>query len=312
MTPTFFNDLKHEFDYASYDGCTKFNIKHTLNMNLVHENEVIEYFLHLNGMNEILTTVGNFCYYTIQSDNSVDVTLDVHKMIHELSMKHGLNVSGWFIFGSTYNQLKCPLLSGNDVDIMLITDSVPNDTKYSIKCFDIQTKTVEYFNTHNDGSDELIAKAIHDKREKSRKYDSIYGNVIVQRTTQDYSFGDDLILNVHLDLDKYRSTISSKSSNSWVKAKKKLTVKHDYDRDSSMKSLFHSLLLLHDGIRIAKSSNEDSYNRYAFIWRIWSMITDMYNGNTDEYILNEIQAEFKPMYNDLKSQFRLACPKDEK
>ena len=53
-----------------------------------------------------------------------------------------------------------------------------------------------------------------------------------------------------LDLKKLRSKFSERSSNSWVKAKKKILVEKDQER-IGLKSLFHSIRILDFGIQLA-------------------------------------------------------------
>jgi hypothetical protein len=54
-----------------------------------------------------------------------------------------------------------------------------------------------------------------------------------------------------LNLEKLRRSISAKSSNSWVKAKKKIEVEKDRNLRVAFKSLFHSIRILDFGIQIA-------------------------------------------------------------
>lgn len=100
-----------------------------------------------------------------------------------------------------------------------------------------------------------------------------------------------------LNLEHLRSSCSQKSSNSWVKANKKLTVENE--PYIAQKSLFHSLRILNFAIEIAvtgKLTNFDSkslWNEVSSLpldWELW-------------------KSHFKTRYNSLKSEFKKVAPK---
>lgn len=121
-----------------------------------------------------------------------------------------------------------------------------------------------------------------------------------------YFLPDDLALkysNVFgfkLDLTKLRHSLSAKSSNSWVKAKKKLTVQKDYDLDVGRKSLFHSFRIIDFGIQIATHGKIIDYGscNHLFI-----EIMNHYSWET-------LFEDYKKRYNELCGEFRLLAPKD--
>lgn len=106
-----------------------------------------------------------------------------------------------------------------------------------------------------------------------------------------------------LDKEKLRESCSQKSSNSYVKAKKKLTVEEDFNLSVSYKSLWHSLRILDFGIQIAKTNkiNPESCNElydqvikdYLFMKNDWSKLHEKY----------------KPIHNSISSEFKQECPK---
>lgn len=102
-----------------------------------------------------------------------------------------------------------------------------------------------------------------------------------------------------LDLVNLRHEISSKSSHSFVKAKKKIIVEKEYHL--GWKSLFHSLRILNFGIQVAKNSKISDYsaaNKY------WEEI------NSDKCIDWDILKEkYQPVFNELASEFRKLAPK---
>lgn len=104
-----------------------------------------------------------------------------------------------------------------------------------------------------------------------------------------------------LNLEKLRTSISEKSSNSWVKSKKKLIDGEDY---VGKKSLFHSLRILWYGIQIAKYGKIKSYQT-------------MYDGKTMEQwwrnindckTWEELKGKYQEIYNYLKSEFKIIAP----
>lgn len=95
-----------------------------------------------------------------------------------------------------------------------------------------------------------------------------------------------------------RSSFSSKSSNSFVKCKKKLTVEKDFAPYTGKKSLFHSFRILHYGIQILKDKKITDYQAANDIYHeIMSIDSNEWQVFKDRY---------QQRYNNLKSQFRLA------
>ena len=68
----------------------------------------------------------------------------------------------------------------------------------------------------------------------------------------------------HFELDKWklRQEFSGISSNSWVKAKKKMTVEKDLDMRCGAKSLFHSIRISMFAVQIAKHGKITQYLWY--------------------------------------------------
>jgi len=102
-----------------------------------------------------------------------------------------------------------------------------------------------------------------------------------------------------LDLKQLRRSLSEKSSNSWVKAKKKFDVENQ--TYIAKKSLFHSLRILMFGIQLAQHGKIVDFvaaNGY------WNEI--MLNPATDWKTYNSL---YKKIYNELKYAFKKAAPK---
>lgn len=106
-----------------------------------------------------------------------------------------------------------------------------------------------------------------------------------------------------LDKEKLRESCSQKSSNSYVKAKKKLIVEEDFNLSVSYKSLWHSLRILDFGMQIAKTNkiNPESCN-------------DLYDQVIKDYLFmkndwSKLHEKYKPIHNAIASEFKQECPK---
>jgi predicted nucleotidyltransferase len=100
-----------------------------------------------------------------------------------------------------------------------------------------------------------------------------------------------------LDLAKLRRAISSVSSNSFVKCKKKLAEGEVY---IGKKSLFHSLRILLKGIDIAENGKITNYGvANHFLSEIMDEMPDDWN---------ILKTTYQPVFNRLKSEFRKLAP----
>lgn len=104
-----------------------------------------------------------------------------------------------------------------------------------------------------------------------------------------------------LNLSFLRHSLSAKSSNSYVKCKKKLTVEKDYNLRIGQKSLFHAFRILYYGLQIAKHGKIVSYQNTA-IHVIYERIIAMKTWP-------EMEQNLKEQYNKLASEFRILAPK---
>lgn len=103
-----------------------------------------------------------------------------------------------------------------------------------------------------------------------------------------------------LDLFQLRHSLCQKSSNSWVKAKKKLTIAKDYDENIGKKSLFHSFRIIYYGLQIA---NEAKISNYACCNALFSEIVYQYEG------WETLFEKYKQSYNAVLTEFRRVAPK---
>ncbi len=113
----------------------------------------------------------------------------------------------------------------------------------------------------------------------------------------------------NLDLSKLRKEISEKSSNSWVKCKKKLTVEHDYR--IGLKSLFHSFRIIDFGIQIARDGciNEYYSCRMRSLFNEINQIYPCLNRDTAQEEWERINTKYKSLHNQMMTEFRSLAPK---
>ena len=102
----------------------------------------------------------------------------------------------------------------------------------------------------------------------------------------------------NLNLKLLREEISGKSSNSFVKAKKKIEVEKEYYL--GWKSLFHSLRIVNFGIQIASQGKIYDYSQSNNYW------FDILSMNC--YNWEALRIKYKPIYNSLCTDLRKLAP----
>lgn len=107
------------------------------------------------------------------------------------------------------------------------------------------------------------------------------------------------IFNFDLNLELLRKEISSVSSNSFVKAKKKIEVEQDYY--IGWKSLFHSLRIIMFGIQIASEGSIYDYSQANNYW------LDIIRKKSYEW--KPLKSKYQPIKNSLLTEFRKIAPK---
>lgn len=116
-------------------------------------------------------------------------------------------------------------------------------------------------------------------------------------------------VNFQFELNKFefRKSISTITSNSYVKCKKKLIVTGDYDLNLALKSFFHSLRILDFGIQIATEGKIINYSSMNYIYNDIFKMSGSYQ--RDE-LWNAIDTKYREFYNKQGSKFKALCPKD--
>lgn len=130
-----------------------------------------------------------------------------------------------------------------------------------------------------------------------------------------YFINDDLIVKLDdtrhqegfvLDKTKLRTSISTITSNSWVKGKKKLIVAGDYDPFLAIKSIFHSLRILDFGIQIGSVGYIEDFSGMNWVLEDLKKMSTQYQ--RDE-LWNAIDTKYRSLYNQKSSKFKQLCPK---
>lgn len=110
----------------------------------------------------------------------------------------------------------------------------------------------------------------------------------------------------NINLTKLRKSISSISSNSWVKCKKKLA---QGDYNIGYKSLFHSLRILDFGIQLAKHNKIVSFDKPLSNSLTYNTFNELLNEIKIQKNWDEIYEKYKKIYNSLRTEFKLLAPK---
>jgi len=111
-------------------------------------------------------------------------------------------------------------------------------------------------------------------------------------------------IDFELNLQTLRKSISSITSNSWVKAKKKIELPNE-DSKIGLKSLYHVFRTLDFGIQIAKYGKIEDYNFIGGLNPVRDNdIDNILNPKWDYW--NE---KLKKKYNAKMSEFRILAPK---
>lgn len=118
---------------------------------------------------------------------------------------------------------------------------------------------------------------------------------------------ESVIFHPKFTTDSLRRSISMVASNSWVKAKKKITVLADYDLNAGLKSLFHSIRILDFGIQIASSGCITRWDTYNYVLADIKKMSEKLQYDT---LWDAINTKYNPLFKKLSHEFKLLAPKD--
>ena len=204
------------------------------------------------------------------------------------------NIISVYLYGSTiYGTAN----SKSDFDLITVVDRKDDVTiqaratalareyfKLSFHKFDVNVYTEEEFLRGLEGMEISFLECVNDVRAYSSTGTLIFGKL-------------HQMPKIHLPT--LRDSISRKASNSWVKAKKKLTVQEDYAPLIGKKSAWHAIRIIDFGIQLATTGkiNDVTSKTLEFF--------DVMDCETWE----EIDEKFRKMYNEISTEFRKVAPK---
>lgn len=114
---------------------------------------------------------------------------------------------------------------------------------------------------------------------------------------------EDIKFPFEINKEKLKESIGKTSSNSFVKCHKKLTVEKDYNPYIGKKSLWHSLRIVMFGTQIAKTGKIYDYAQANKYYNEIMQMPDFWEN---------IKFAYQPVYNNLKSAWRLSLNKEYK
>lgn len=115
---------------------------------------------------------------------------------------------------------------------------------------------------------------------------------IWKKPEQDWQF--------ELNLPELRQSLSAKSSNSWVKAKKKFIVEQDYAPYIGQKSAWHAIRIMEFGHQIATQGKITDFTA------VNHLLPEILKCNSWQ----EIDDQFRKTCNEYSSRFRQVAPKE--
>ncbi len=192
------------------------------------------------------------------------------------NLKNDFNISSIFYYGSTVYET-----NNEKSDIDLIVVGMYENLKLTISGIDIKYYSEKNFLNDIENHDLSCLECLWlDKK---------------------HIIKNNLFIEFELNKQKLRNEFSQKSSNSWVKAKKKLTVEKDYSPYIGKKSAWHALRILDFGKQIAINEKIVDYTSCN------DLLPKILSCNS----WDEINSQYKSLYNKKATEFREAAPKIE-
>ncbi len=180
----------------------------------------------------------------------------------------------------------------SDIDLIVISDFYTleevKDSLSSTKPIDIHLFNKKIFEEMTKAHEINALETIMLKADKVLQKNNWYDN-----------FQLEVMINDFIEKDKLRHNISQKSSNSWVKGKKKFLVEKDFNPYIGKKSIWHAFRILEFGTQIAKYGQITDYK--AENHRLESIMSCQ--------SWQEIEENFKQEFNFKNSEFRQFAPK---
>lgn len=207
-----------------------------------------------------------------------------------------LKVHGYFSYGSAVYQNKTP----DDLDFIVVSDKPHDQVEIQIDGIDFQFSfyTVDEFISKLDMHNIAIIECYFLKDTNAPSLCYVYDDV-VQTIFDNFKF----------DILKLRSSISQISSNSYVKAKKKVVLEKDFDLQVGLKSLWHSFRMVQFGIDICKTQSINFNGVNDLYDEIITDFKTFENYDNSNEFWQFIHKKYKPMHNEIMSMFRKLAPK---
>lgn len=190
------------------------------------------------------------------------------------------NILNIYIFGSQVYGTATP---ESDDDIIMVVKEW-----FDSKDINIHVYTIESFQLLIDRHDIQALECIFAAKEFILKETKIFYQYVINKQA-------------------LRNSVSTITSNSWVKGKKKLIVAGDYDLHLAIKSIFHSLRILDFGIQIATSGAIQNYGSMNYVLEDLKKLSEEYQR---EELWNKIDDKYRKVFNAKTTQFKLLAPKD--
>ncbi len=175
------------------------------------------------------------------------------------------------------------------------TNNANSDEDYIIVC-------KEWFDTYNTDIHCFTVQ----------QFQNLLDNCDIQMLECQFLSKENIILEKHkfifnLDKEKLRISISTITSNSWVKGKKKLIVMGDYELNTAIKSVFHSLRILDFGLQICNNGKITNYKAMNYVLFDLQKLSEQY-----KYLdlWDKINEKYKKVFNALSTSFKAQCPKN--
>lgn len=195
------------------------------------------------------------------------------------------NCSGLYAYGSICYGTTTP---NSDIDFIVVVNSLEQQEKF-LSFFSKETKPKLDFNFY---SEENFLKGVSEHEISLLECLYLKDDFVLKKFKHEY------LDNFQIDTTQLRHSLSKKSSNSWVKCKKKLTIEADYNLNIGLKSCFHSFRILDFGIQLATEKKIFDYSQTNHIYADIMSCKDF----------DEIQLKFKQLNNQKSSEFKKVAP----
>jgi predicted nucleotidyltransferase len=184
---------------------------------------------------------------------------------------HPSKVYNIYPFGSRcYNTAN----ENSDYDFIVVANNSVESIEYNFKDINFHIETPDFFQSKLDWNDPKYFECV----------------------LWDYPLLENIPFELKIDEPKFRHSVSHISSNSWVKAKKKI---YQGDTYLGQKSLFHSLRIPMFAIQIMKEQHISDWECANMYWEDIKEIKGW----------DILKKKYQPIRNNIMSEFRKLCSK---